>query len=282
MSEIEQRVHEILNSPIGCKFVSSVQEWGLVPETVAEPRNSFWLVAEAATCFDRNSDRRDALARDALEQGLRLAPLAHALLSHPDTSWWFDGPDLEHQAWISHFGDPLDTSAWPRPTSPNGSWSKFTQKPWSEVTSTLRNGDASLIIGYDAQVVDMILIPRKTRYWALQLPPNAKVYQVHGPADWHKLCVSYPDYGEDDLGKRDGRLVPDWGAVSEEWEGVNLSLGGALTAEQVRFESSAGWTMLDYWHVEQTYWLRAMDSTSNRLMNYEGQDRPSCMQGARR
>jgi hypothetical protein len=86
------------------------------------------------------------------------------------------------------------------------------------------------------------------------------VFKIHGPSDWHNLCVRYPSkYTED------SRLAPNWGAVAEEWDGVHLSFGGLLTAKQNRHEAAAGWkagwTMLDFWHAEQTYWLRAEDGT---------------------
>ena len=90
------------------------------------------------------------------------------------------------------------------------------------------------------------------------------MFEIHGPSDWHELCVRYPAVEEDD-----GRLVPNWGAVSEEWDGVHLSLGGLLTTEQARYESSAGWTMLEYWHAEQTYWLRSLEVESTRMPDYE-------------
>ena len=76
---------------------------------------------------------------------------------------------------------------------------------------------------------------------------DARVFEINGPSDWHGLCVRYQARGTED-----DRLVPNWGAVSEEWDGVHLSLGGLLTTEQGRYESPAGWTMLESWHAEQT------------------------------
>lgn len=64
------------------------------------------------------------------------------------------------------------------------------------------------------------------------------------------LCTTYPAAGED------GRLVPDWAAVARDWDAVHLTLGGALTAEQVRVEGPKGWTELSGWDAELTAWLR--------------------------
>lgn len=65
------------------------------------------------------------------------------------------------------------------------------------------------------------------------------------------------------------------GAVAEEWDGVHLSIGGLLTAEQNRYESSAGWTMLSFWHAEQTFWLRALKTETERQPDFnEGMGPP--------
>ena len=79
-------------------------------------------------------------------------------------------------------------------------------------------------------------------WWAMRFPLDARVFEIHDPSDWHELCVRYQARGTED-----DRLVPNWGAVSEEWDGVHLSLGGLLITEQGRYESRAGWTMLESW-----------------------------------
>ena len=101
-------------------------------------------------------------------------------------------------------------------------------------------------------------------WWTMRFMEKVRVFEVHGPADWHDLCVRYPAKGTED-----DRLVPNWEAVSEEWDGVHLSLGGLLTAEQNRYESAAGWTMLDSWHAEQSYWLRALKTETERQPDFD-------------
>ncbi len=58
---------------------------------------------------------------------------------------------------------------------------------------------------------------------------------------------------------------PDWSAVAHDWDAVHLTLGGLLTSEQVRVESSAGWTELWGWGAEQTLWLRWCFTAVERL-----------------
>jgi hypothetical protein len=94
--------------------------------------------------------------------------------------------------------------------------------------------------------------------------PDLRVYEVDGPRAWHDLCVRYPAAGED------GRLVPGWGTFAQDWDGVHLTLGGLLTADQVRVESDAGWTELALWEFEQTHWLRWGFESIERLPDLTG------------
>ncbi len=89
------------------------------------------------------------------------------------------------------------------------------------------------------------------------------MFEVDDPEAWHALCVRYTAMGEDH------RLVPNWSAVAEDWDAVHLTLGGLLTAEQVRIESVAGWTQLGMWDCEQTVWLRWCFTTAVRLPDVE-------------
>ncbi|MCY4579610.1 MAG: hypothetical protein OXD31_11260, partial [Chloroflexi bacterium] len=207
-----------------------------------------------------------ALAREKASE-------ARAVLEHPGTAWWFDDIDLDAQAWVSiHgtlqkfiYGTPPDTMAWQRPENPSRGWERYAQKPYgNQTTSTLYGPHlTSKLVGLHDRVGDyMCEFP--LAWWTMRFMEKVRVFEVHGPADWHDLCVRYPAKGTED-----NRLVPNWGAVSEEWDGVHLSLGGLLTAEQNRYESDAGWTMLDSWHAEQTYWLRALKTETERQPDFD-------------
>jgi hypothetical protein len=52
------------------------------------------------------------------------------------------------------------------------------------------------------------------------------------------------------------QLVPAWAAVAADWDGVHVTFGGLLTAEQVRVHGPDGWTALWGWDSEMTVWLR--------------------------
>ena len=277
MDQIERRVRDILSSPIGCEFLQSIETVGLAPEAAATPRYSFCLAAQAVECMTVWDPRHDDLVADALGHAGQLAPLARRLIEHPGASWWFEPLDLERQVWVEHgrepFGvepldAPLDTTKWTRPRTPPDEWERYAQKPRGlQYTSTLAGSDSSLLVGYDKGVGDLITgFPAKC--WELQISANVRVYEIHGPGDWNRLCARYPARGFE--GVRDAEwLVPDWGAAAGDWDGVHLSLGGLLTAEQVRYESSPGWSELDFWHAERTFWLGPIEASARRLPDRE-------------
>ena len=268
MDELERLVENMLNAPIGCEFMLSVEASGLAPGAVATPRYSMWLAAMSADLLTRWSGDHDVMVARALEHGERLEPLTRSLLAHPATSWWFDPPDLDHQVWIAHEGRLPNTPQWQRPASPPGMWERYAQKPASpQCTSTLDGNHASLLVAYDGAVDDYIR-SFPLHCWELAMPGDVRVFEINGPGDWHELCVRYPVWGQEG-GRDQDWLVPDWGAVSEDWDGVHLSIGGLLTAEQVRYESREGWSMLDFWHAEQTFWLRSLDTVSRRLPDFD-------------
>ena len=283
MWETDRRVEAILNSPIGCEFLSIAAESGLSLDAITAPRNALWLVAFAVEQMTVWDQQHDANVEHALGQGERLSPLAHSVLQHPGSAWWFESLDLDHQVWIEHgkepfcvepLDGPLDTTTWQRPRTPPDWWERYAQKPKGlQNTSTLHGENASLLVGYDHGVGDLIsYFPIKC--WSLAVTPAVRVYEIHGPKDWHDLCVSYPAKGGQENGQDGEWLVPDWGAAARDWDGVHRSLGGLLTAEQVRYESPAGWSKLDSWHAEETFWLGPVVARAKRLPDHEGGDWP--------
>ncbi|MXY45687.1 MAG: hypothetical protein F4Y44_01635 [Chloroflexi bacterium] len=132
------------------------------------------------------------------------------------------------------------------------------------------------------------------KQWQLRVSYAARVYEINGPADWHRLCAKYPagsardasdpaesdnagwslyplatlpsdSAGQDFATNMDIWLTPNWSAVAAEWDGVHLTLGGLLTAEKVRVASAAGWSMLRFCDMEQTMWLNWVFEDVERL-----------------
>ncbi len=273
MDDTDTRVDHLLNSVVGCAFVVAFDEAGLTPDVVADPNASLRMAAACVNFVFRYNSNHDLVAPGILTLARGQVDQARTLIESPDTQWWFHDVDLDRQTWLSiHgtpdefiYGTPPDTMAWQQPGNPPRPWERYAQKPYgNQITSTLYGPYlTSTLVAYDSRVGDYdCKFP--LAWWSVRFPESVRVYEIHGPSDWHDLCVSYPARG-----REDDRLVPNWGAASEEWDGVHLSLGGLLTAEQNRYESPAGWTMLDAWHAEQTYWLRALKTETKRRPDFD-------------
>ena len=272
MTDSKTQVEHLLNSVLGCAFLVALDENGLTPDDAADPNTSLRLAAACADSVDKYGPDYESVAPGVLALASEKAALARALIEHPGTAWWFEPVDLNRQTWLSiHgtpdkfiYGTPPNTDEWRSPKNPSARWECYAQKPLSnQHTSTLYGPRlTSQLIAYDARVGDYYcMFP--LAWWAMRFPQDARVFEVNSPSDWHELCVRYQARGTED-----DRLVPNWGAVSEEWDGVHLSLGGLLTTEQGRYESPAGWTMLESWHAEQTYWLRSLEIDTERLPDF--------------
>lgn len=157
MEETGNRVAAFLSSPIGCEFLSLIEEEGFTPETAAVPHNSLWLAVLAVHAMEVWCAEHDDDVARSLANGERLGDLAHTILAHPGTAWWFDPVDLNHQVWISHEGHPPDTAGWVRLGSPPGVGNWGDQHPGShQNTSTLHGLDASLLVAYSDGVGDFM------------------------------------------------------------------------------------------------------------------------------
>ena len=286
MTTTDTRVEDLLNSAVGCHFLVTLVESGLSPEVLADPKVSLSLAAGSAYFMDIHHHDEHAHRRITAELSSlarEKAALVRAVIEHPATAWWFDDIDLSAQAWVSiHgtlnkfiYGTPPNTMEWERPRNPSSEWERYAQKPYRNQTTSTLYGPylTSELVAYDESLGDrMCEFP--LAWWSVRFLEEVRVFEIHGSADWHELCVRYP-------AKYKGRMVPNWGAVAEEWEGVHLSLGGFLAAEQNRHESAAGWSMLDFWHAEQTYWLRALRTETERQPDFPEGMGPPEVEGVR-
>lgn len=273
MTDTDTRVDHLLNSVLGCAFVVALEESGLTPADAADPKTSLRMAAVCADLVDKYRPNYESVESGVLTLASEKAPQARALIEHRGIAWWFEPVNLNRQAWLSIqgtparfiYGTPPNTDEWRSPRNPSARWECYAQKPLgNQRTSTLYDPRlTSQLIAYDERVGDYYC-EFPLAWWAMRFPQDARVFEIHDPSDWHELCVRYPAGGTED-----DRLVPNWGAISEEWDGVHLSLGGLLTTEQNRYESSAGWTMLESWQAEQTYWLRSLEIASTRLPDYD-------------
>ena len=115
----DQRVHDLIHSPLGCFFLLDVDAMGLTPEDLADPQTCFGLAYGDLLTLDRNnSSGNPFIVAEVLERGRVLAPLARLIVEHPGTSWWFADLDLNQQLWVAHDDASPDTRSWTPPASP--------------------------------------------------------------------------------------------------------------------------------------------------------------------
>ncbi|MGH2616174.1 MAG: hypothetical protein ACRDJC_13100 [Thermomicrobiales bacterium] len=255
MTDVEARVRELCQAPAGCAFLLAVAESAITPEEAAEPVTATYLAALAVEEVSPWFPAHDRVVAMALEHGPRLFDLAREILRQPAAASWFGPIGRRAQQWTTTL-DRTDSVPRPRrPDRPITNWERYAQKPdWGLWTSTELDDAAATTsflacVAYGAGDIAADFDLPFARY-RLTIAPTARVYEIDGPGAWHRLCTRYPTSGEDD------RLVPDWPAIAVDWDGVHLTLGGLLTAEQVRVEGPQGWTEHWAWDAEQTVWLR--------------------------
>jgi hypothetical protein len=145
--------------------------------------------------------------------------------------------------------------------------------------------------------------------WRLPARGRARVVEIHRPEDWAALvrvapAPSRPDQESWELpganqrttilrdlldvpGQRAARgqvrrhLVPDWGKVAAEHDGVHLSWAGFLTSEGCVTDLGGGdVAMLRYWFSERTLWLRDVFGPPEPLGAPDIDERGSGLRGA--
>lgn len=256
----------MINSPAGCAVLLDIASNPELPlEHFAQPLVSFWLTSSAMDWCDRRSESNaQALALMAGQEQLEIAL---RISEHPAFAWWYEPFDPTAQIWVSaQF--PGDRKLYPH------NYKRFHPESWgrttetrsvpiaTQQTSTLRDGTTSDVMAYALYSADHIAgFPLPA--WGLGFHAKPRVLEINRPFDWHQLCIEHPDQA------RDGRLIPNWQTVADEWDGVHITLGGALTCEQTRFQADGQYSEMRWIHTERTYWLDRINVTGIRLPDFE-------------
>jgi hypothetical protein len=271
----EEKVQALLSSPAGCSFILDMSEnLHLGIERISEPNASFWLASSAMDWCDVYSDGG---LQERLDMTLDVAKdfkdLALEIAVNPLFAWWYEPLDLDNQIWTSPqmprgnlppdpvLIDPFRPEIWRKPDPPDEDGDPVPDTSL-QGTSTLRGGTTSEVMAYAIYAADHVCaFPLAA--WQVQFEQDVRVYEINQPADWHALCMEFPHRAPD------GRLVPNWQAVSERWDGVHITLGGALSCEQARYEWDDEWSMLQFWHTEKTRWLNRLAITGEKVPDFQ-------------
>ena len=270
MNDRERLVDALIAAPAGCAFLEWAERLRLAPAEAAEPVMSMHLLGRALTEISVWRTDHAEVVRRVLRNGPRLRSLAEAILSQPGSAWWF-GP-LDRTSQLVAWGPggatpPADPAALPRPVParrPPTDWERYAQKPeWGLYTSTAFDGLSAALIGASEEAGDLGPLSLPFPRHLLRVAPAARIFEIDGPDAWRRLCLAYraSDLG----GLTSGLIVPDFALVAREWDGVHLTVGGLLTADQVRLDGPEGPTALQGWDTEATVWLRWVFDEATRL-----------------
>lgn len=249
------RVDELLRGPTSAALLGLASTLGLTVSDLGDARTAFAVAIEAARivnpwAVDDFASQLAAVVADAA----RLRPLADEIAYASVTAWWWESPDLEAQHAVLSRREGRDrVRAAPDPGI--GRWELYAQMPYDAiVTSTIRGGTSSLCAAIAAPLEDYDDVEWVTLCKAL-VPVGVPVFSIHGPRDWHELCLASPVYVTDNpLHVR--AMTPDWVDVARRFSAVHISFGGWLSTRW-RVNESAGHTSLLWtWNNEQTIWLR--------------------------
>lgn len=218
-----------------------------------------------------------------------LRPVAEAIALAPGAQWWDTTLDLEKQRYTSLHGvdesaDEPDLGAaadklaeWKQrtvadderaqrelpadPAAPYGGywWSTPTSAGLPRTTRTLpAAGAVQLLWEEDGLGQDAAAI------WPTHARSQPRVYEIREPTDWVDLVRRYPldvSWGRRHVwyqvtGRAGAWLIPDWEAVSHDFDAVHLTVLGYLTtATRLLSLDEEAATMLAGWDPDETFWL---------------------------
>ncbi len=268
----EAKAQNLLSAPLGCAVIMDmVTNHHLGPDVATEALASFWLAASAVQFCDPRDPDCATRRKMALDAAQLHADVADALAASPDCAWWWADLDPSNQIWVSPqmpkgkdnppdpvVPKPFAPEQWRTPRPSNHLW----PDTYAQKTSTLVGGTTSDVMAYALYAGDHVsAFPLAA--WSVQFPSDVRVFEIHAPADWHRLCRSFPRHASD------GRLVPAWDNVAQYWDGVHLSLGGMLSCAGVPVYDGEEWSMMEFWHSEITRWLCRIEVPATRLPAFE-------------
>ena len=227
------------------------------------------------------------------ENALARRPLAEALVAHfgerlrqdidrPRQEWWCDKIMMVRSQLTSRFADLT-------PVYDSG---EFTWGGLFTCSNPPEEAHEWLPRGWD-------FFGGPYERWRLPVRTEARVYEIHRPADWNRLVETYPhvvttphsgwelpgpnQHRSDSTALRKipgqravrveiaGRRLPEWTAISADYDGVHVSWAGFLTTEGLISDLHDGAvTMLRYWASERTEWLRDVFTEPEALPDFEG------------
>lgn len=262
-------VDALLGAPVGgAVFVAAAQQH-LGVEDLVDPATVSTLAAiVAGGVLNPWSGNLPRLRRWVLDEVAPLRPLVTAVVTDPRTAWWWAPLDRDAQLALTEPGVDIAVT---EPVGPVERWEVYAQRRATgglETSTELPAGQprgirsglhAQLATGGSDWNPQYPLHPTR-----LHVAPDARVYEITSPGDWHRLARSYGDsatYTGIDAGLLsvagvEHGIAPTWSAAAADWDAVHLTFGGFLTSLHVPVTTGGVTTTLWSLDSERTLWLR--------------------------
>lgn len=225
---------------------------------------------------------RTALAALGPPEGYRR--IATALARTPAAAWWWQPVRRDTQTWIC--GTPIvQARGLPFVTSYGHHWDRTSLAAAVTTTTRLDRLPAIELLSDQNRWPTRRTRPDALTAWAVQIKPDARVAEIHSPADWVDLVQRYPSHRTDlclapDLEAQwptgAPALTVDWHALSRDYAGVHLSVAGWLTATStvLALTERDGYTFCEGWPTEAAVWFRPVFTGEFEKLNPDQLDPP--------
>lgn len=205
-----------------------------------------------------------------------LQAVAAEAMSRSAFAWWADGTSLHSQsAYLRHVHAGVHTTA----VNLEEAVTHISDKAkWWVYPDNALVSSRGPVFGHPSVVSvatdDHWMQDKGHSLWAVEVTPGSRIFEVHSKRDWSRLVYTYPLSGEGFMTYNWGNrsrigsrlLLPDWPAISKDWDGVHVSFVGYLSAayEPIPLDEDRH-VLLAGWHPDATTWLTASARTTKRL-----------------
>lgn len=238
------------------------------PAEAVKPETSLHLLANAVGELNPWDGAHDGIVERLMRDAQQHVDLARALLVEPGIERWWAPLDREQQIWMQPWADKVFPSpdTFPEPAGPPSRFEHYTQYPENHISTSTRVGEWTAQLAVCTSGTTDWILDYPAQRTLVRVSSDARVYEVIDADHWHMLVATHgvrstpemtfhPDTRDVPWGANDG-LVPNWSAISREWDGVHVTRWAFLTGTQVRVTSEAGWTEMWSGEGEETTWLR--------------------------
>lgn len=210
-------------------------------------------------------DGEDLLAEKP-EMKSSLGSVAALIAASSESAWWITSTATKSQHSVLWDGtEPKRRLSKERTThlatGENGGW-------WSSPSRNVPVSARSLFDGSPAGLwfVEDNLGWNRAESVSLLVPDDTRIFEIACADDWVELCVRFPRDVSEQMrdswhraSTRDGRwLVPDWGQVAQQYDGVHLQVGAylALAGSPIPIDGDPdAASMIAGWSPDETYWF---------------------------